>query len=144
MKALDEKYLRLITKVPLLPIETEKEYLRARSLLHELVENDENLAQTEIGYAKVLMKLVQEYSNHKCQGMFTEQTPGSEILQSLMDDHELSQTDIADLTKMQKQNVNAYLKNRRSLPREAREILGKRFKVNPELFTGKIPSFSPR
>ena len=32
MKALDEKYLRLITKVPLLPIETEKEYLRARSL----------------------------------------------------------------------------------------------------------------
>jgi hypothetical protein len=39
---------------------------------------------------------------------------------------------------MQKQNFNAYLKNKRALPREAREILGKRFKVNPEVFTFRV------
>jgi len=29
-----------------------------------------------------------------------------------MDDHQLTQTDIAELTGMQKQNVHAYLKNK--------------------------------
>ena len=55
-----------------------------------------------------------------------------------MDDHRLTQTEIAELTGMQKQNVNAYLKNKRALPREAREILAKRFKVNPEVFTFRV------
>ena len=67
-----------------------------------------------------------------------ENSTGADILQSLMDDHKLTQTDVAELTGMQKQNVNAYLKNKRALPREARTILGKRFKVNPELFTFRV------
>jgi len=135
---IDEDYLRLIRQVPLLPIETEQAHQKARELLSKLVDHDEVLSVTEIGYARVLKRLIQDYSNIKCQGLVKEQSLGSDILQSLMDDHQLTQTDIAELTGMQKQNVNAYLKNKRALPREAREILGKRFKVNPEVFTVRV------
>jgi antitoxin component HigA of HigAB toxin-antitoxin module len=135
---IDDDYLRLIRQVPLLPIETEQANKKARELLSQLIDRDENLSATEIGYARVLKKLIQDYSNIKCQGMVREQSPGADILQSLMDDHQLTQTDVAELTGMQKQNVNAYLKNKRALPREARTILGKRFKVNPELFTFRV------
>jgi antitoxin component HigA of HigAB toxin-antitoxin module len=138
---IDADYLRLINQVPLLPIETEQANQKARELLSELIDRedrDENLSATEVGYARVLKKLIQDYSNFKCQGLVREQSLGSDILQSLMDDYGLTQTDIAELTRMQKQNVNAYLKNKRALPREAREILGKRFKVNPEIFTFRV------
>jgi antitoxin component HigA of HigAB toxin-antitoxin module len=141
MKAInkiDKDYLRLISQVPLLPIETEQAYLEARELLSQLIEHDEELSAIEIGYARVLKKLIQDYSNVKCQGLIRDHSFGSEILQSLMDDHKLTQTDIAELTGMQKQNVNAYLKNKRALPREARDILGKRFKVSSEIFTFRL------
>jgi hypothetical protein len=65
MKAPDKQYLRLIERVPLLPIETEKQSLLARALLHELIQNDKHLQASEIGYAKVLAKLVQDYAKHK-------------------------------------------------------------------------------
>lgn len=138
MRAPDKKYLHLITRVPLLPIETEKDYVRARTLLHELITKDESLEPSEIGYGKVLGKLVQDYSKHKTKELFAQQVPGNEILQSLMDDHNLNQIDIAGIAEMEKQNVNAYLKKRRPLPRKAGELLGKRFKVNPEIFTFSV------
>jgi len=138
IKKIDEDYLRLIRQVPLLPIENEQAYRDARKLLSQLIDRDEELSATEIGYARVLKKLIQDYSNIKYQGLIREQSLGSDILQSLMDDHQLTQTDIAELTGMQKQNVHAYLKNKRALPREAREILGKRFKVNSEIFTVRV------
>jgi len=132
--AVDRKYLHLIGLVPLLPIETKKDYRRARALLHELIERDEQLQPAELGYAKVLGKLVQDYARERTEGFFRQQVPGCEILQSLMDDHDLNQVEIAEIAGIQKQNVNAYLKGRRALPRAARQRLGKRFKVNPEIF----------
>ncbi len=65
MKAPDKQYLRLIERVPLVPIETEKQCLLGRALLHELIQNDKRLQASEIGYAKVLAKLIQDYAKHK-------------------------------------------------------------------------------
>lgn len=70
MRASNDKYLRLINRVPLLPIESEKDYTAARALLHELIERDESLQKSEIGYAKILGRLIQEYcrSFDTCSG----------------------------------------------------------------------------
>lgn len=68
MKAPDKQYLRLIARVPLVPIETERQCLLARALLHELIQKDKHLHASEIAYAKVLEKLVQDYAKHKSDG----------------------------------------------------------------------------
>jgi antitoxin component HigA of HigAB toxin-antitoxin module len=134
-KAPDDKYLRLIKRVPLLPIESQEDYTTARALLLELMEKDNSLQKSEIGYAKILASLIQQYANRKLEGVFSHPLSGNEILQSIMDDHNLTQVDVAEIAGVQKQNLNAFLKGRRPLPREAREKLGNRFKVNQDIFT---------
>ena len=59
---------------------------------------------------------------------------GSDILAFIMDQHNLSQSQIAEMVDMPRQNINSFLKGGRGLPRAAREKLAVRFNLKPELF----------
>lgn len=65
---------------------------------------------------------------------FFKNVSGEEALEYLLNEHQMKQTKAAEIAGISKQNLNDFLKGRRSLTKEARGRLAKHFKVNAEVF----------
>lgn len=142
---MDAKYMELVERLPLLPITNKKEHQAAKNMILALTSRDGELAPVEVGYAKVLVQLIQTYESGLV-GDFFEGIAGSDVLEYLLNEHGMTQTEAAEIAGVSKQNLNDFLKGRRGLPKEARLRLAKRFKLDGRVFelTQEQSSFSLR
>ena len=130
---MDAKYMELIARCPLLPISNKAEHAAAKKMIVELSMRDGDLSKAEIGYGKVLVQLIQVYER-QLAGDFFKNVSGEEILAYLLNEHQLKQTEAAEIAGISKQNMNDFLKGRRGLTKDARMRLARHFKVNAEVF----------
>ncbi|MCC6980268.1 MAG: helix-turn-helix domain-containing protein [Candidatus Melainabacteria bacterium] len=125
--------MKLVERLPLLPITNEEEHEAAKKMILDLTGRDGELSPVEVGYAKVLVQLIQAYESGVV-GDFFDGVKGSEALKYLLEEHGMTQTEAAEIAGVSKQNLNDFLKGRRGLPKEARIRLSKRFKLDPRVF----------
>lgn len=130
---MNAKYMELITRCPLLPITSKKQHSTAKKMIIELTKRDGVLSQAEVGYGKVLTKLIETYER-QLVGTFFDNVSGNEVLEYLLNEHQMKQTEAAAIAGVSKQNLNDFLKGRRGLTRQALARLGRHFKVNTEVF----------
>lgn len=130
---MDAKYLELVERLPLLPITNKEEHKAAKEMILSLTRMDGQLLPVQVGYAKVLIQLIQTYESGLV-GDFFDGVTGSEVLEYLLNEHEMSQIEAAEIAGVSKQNLNDFLKGRRGLPKEARMKLAKRFKLKAQVF----------
>jgi antitoxin component HigA of HigAB toxin-antitoxin module len=130
---MDAKYMELISSCPLLPITSKAAHSAAKKMIVELTKRDGNLSKAEIGYGKVLVQLIQAYER-QLGGDFFKNVSGGEALEYLLNEHQLKQIEAAEIAGISKQNLNDFLKGRRTLTKEARLRLAKHFKVNSDVF----------
>ncbi len=98
-----------------------------------LTARDGELSPVEVGYAKVLVQLIQSYES-ALVGNFFDGVTGSDVLEYLLNEHQMTQTDAAYIAGVSKQNLNDFLKGRRGLPKDARLGLAKHFKLDAHVF----------
>lgn len=125
--------MELLERLPLLPITNKKEHNAAKKMIVDLTRRDGELSPVEVGYAKVLVQLIQAYESRLISDFF-EGVSGCEVLEYLLNEHAMTQTEAAEIAGVSKQNMNDYLKGRRGLPKKARIDLAKRFKVDAAVF----------
>lgn len=130
---MDAKYLELVEQFPLLPITNKNEHKAAKDMILRLTSRDGELSPVEVGYAKVLIQLIQSYES-ALVGNFFDGVTGSDVLEYLLNEHHMTQTDAADIAGVSKQNLNDFLKGRRGLPKDARLRLAKHFKLDAHVF----------
>lgn len=130
---IDKNYLKWIAEFPIVPIENWTHHKKAINVILKLNELDGELTPAEIAYGKALGIMISTFESSQLDSKF-ERVSGSDVLSFLMDQHKLSQSQIAELVDMPRQNINSFLKGNRGLPRAAREKLAVRFKLKPELF----------
>jgi antitoxin component HigA of HigAB toxin-antitoxin module len=130
---MDARYMDLVARCPLLPITNKSEHDAAKRMMVELSKRDGAMTKPEIGYGQVLVQLIQAYER-KIVGDYFENVSGGDVLEYLLTEHQIRQTEAAKIAGVTKQNLNDFLKARRGLPKEARERLAAHFKVNPEIF----------
>lgn len=130
---IDKNYLKWIAEFPIVPIENWAHHKKAVKVILKMNELDDELTPSEIAYGKALGVMISTFETSQLKSKF-EKFSGNDVLNFLMDQHKLSQSQIAELVDMPRQNVNSFLKGNRGLPRAARETLALRFKLKPELF----------
>ena len=130
---MDAKYMKLVERLPLLPITNKDEHKAAKEMILELTRQDGKLSPVEVGYAKVLIQLIEAYERGVVGDSF-EGVSGSEALAYLLEEHGMTQLEAAEIAGVSKQNLNDFLKGRRGLPKEARLRLSKRFKLDAGIF----------
>jgi antitoxin component HigA of HigAB toxin-antitoxin module len=130
---IDKKYLKWIAEFPIVPIENWTQHSKAINVILKMNELDGQLTPVEIGYGKALGIMISKFESSQLNSKM-EMASGNDILTFIMDQHNLSQSQIAEMVGMPRQNINSFLKGSRGLPRTAREKLAARFKLRPELF----------
>jgi antitoxin component HigA of HigAB toxin-antitoxin module len=130
---MDAKYMKLIERHPLLPITTKARHRAAKKMIVELSERDGSLSTSEVGYGKILVRLIQEYEREAVENFFKDVT-GEEALQYLLNEHNIKQADVAEIAGISKQNLNDFLKGRRGLTKRARLKLADYFRVSADVF----------
>lgn len=130
---MDAKYFELVERFPLLPISNKDEHKAAKDMILALTCRDGELSPVEVGYAKVLVQLIQTYEAAQV-GNFFDGVTGSDALEYLLNEHQMTQTEAADIAGVSRQNLHDFLKGRRGLPKDARLRLAKHFKLDAHVF----------
>ncbi len=130
---MDAKYMDLVERLPLLPITNKNEHRAAKEMILELTRRDGDLSPVEAGYGKVLVQLIKSYESG-IVGDFFEGVSGSEVLEYLLGEHGMTQSEAAEIAGVSKQNLNDFLKGRRGLPKVAQLRLSKRFNLDAGIF----------
>jgi hypothetical protein len=60
---MDTKFMELVKQFPLLPITNEDEHKAAKDMILLLTARDGELSLVEVGYGKVLVRLIQSYES---------------------------------------------------------------------------------
>lgn len=129
----DETYFELVAKFPIVPIESWEHHTEAINVLLSFHERDGELTESEIAYGKALGTMVEDFESKELAGQI-EKTTGNGMLEFIMDQHNMSKNQIAELLGMSLKDVIAFLKGKKSLSLAAREILAARFGLRAELF----------
>ena len=77
---MDAKYFELVERFPLLPISNKDEHKAAKDMILALTSRDGELSPVEVGYAKVLIQLIQTYEAAQVSNFFDGVT-GSDVLE---------------------------------------------------------------
>ena len=127
-----KEYLALINRFPLRPIRDEEMLDLASDLFSELVLKAESRTPDESDYLSILGKLLREYEDaHKA--VPPQMTP-QRALESLMEDNDLSQSELARQLKAPQSIISEFLAGKRGLSKTLVVKLSDYFKVSPELF----------
>jgi antitoxin component HigA of HigAB toxin-antitoxin module len=135
------KYWTLIKKFPLCPITNEKQHKQAVALVKESAKNAAHRSTDEINYLSVLVRLIADYESTlpEVQELFrrVNQVTPAEALQFLLEENNLTQTQLALETGLDQGNLSAFLAGRRKLSSAAALKLSKRFTLSAEFFLGQ-------
>lgn len=136
MSTIDKRYIALLKRFPLAPIKNKSELKIAGQLIVELAEKFDVLKPAERDYFEILAGIIKTYEEKVYPGRET--FSGPEILESLMEDNALSQSDIAKAIGAPRSRISEYLSGKRDLSKAQIVRLADRFKVSPALFLPKF------
>lgn len=126
-----KEYLALIKRFPLRPIRDEEMLDLASDLFSELVLKAESRTPDESDYLSILGKLIREYEAHK---MAAPRMTPQRSLESLMEDNNLSQSELARKLEAPQSVISEFLNGKRGLSKSLVLKLSDYFKVSPEIF----------
>lgn len=132
VKKLDSrKYGRLLSRVLPVVIQTEQEYDRVDAEIVRLLKKGQrNLSPEEHALLELLTKLIEDYDAQNYS--FPKGEP-HEILRALIEQNELTQTDLLPIFKS-RGYISEALSGKRAISKRIAKALGKRFSVSAELF----------
>lgn len=135
-------YLKLIKRFPLRPIRTDEELDMASEIFSELGMKGDNLSQDENDYLDILRQQIMNYEakSSVIQAMITEarNIRPQRILQSIIEENGLSQSQLAREIGCHQENISAFLSGKRGLSKVNAMKLAKHFSVSVELFLPRI------
>lgn len=124
-----EPYIELVSRVPLVPIESESALEKAIAFIDELLDKDRT--QEEELYLDVLSDLVEKYESEA----YPEQpVSDADMLSHLMDSHGLTQAAFAKRAHMAESTVSAVLHGTRKLTRAQIARISAAFNVPTDVF----------
>ncbi len=136
--ALTKEYQKLIRRFPLLPLRNDADHEAAMTVITELLDRSNTLAQEEVGYLTVLEQLVDTYEDKdpKIRALMARAAdiPPAESLQYLMEQGNLMLSGLADEIGCDKGNLSSFLAGKRGLSKAIARKLADRFKVSIDLF----------
>ncbi len=132
VKKLDSrKYGRLLSRVLPVVIQTEREYDRVDAEIRRLLKKGQrNLSPEEHALLELLTKLIEDYG---AQHFSFPKSQPHEILRTLMEQNELTQTDLLPVFKS-RGYISEVLSGKRAISKRIAKALGERFSVSAELF----------
>ena len=131
-----KEYLALINRFPLRPIRDEENLDAASEIFSELVMKADSRTPDENDYAAILGTLIREYEEQNRSS--TQKMTPQRALQSLMEDNNLSQSELARKLETPQSVISEFLAGKRGLSKTLVVRLAEYFKVSPELF---LPSW---
>lgn len=126
-----DRYFELVRQFPLVPLRTKRQYKAALRMIHQLTDEPLNLSQTELDYISVLGGLIADYEKILYPA---EKVSGRDMLKFLMEQNEMTLTDLAREIGGHKSNLSAFLNRSRSLSKASALALAKRFGIAAEVF----------
>ncbi len=132
---LDENYMRLIRKFPLMPIRTKAELARAVDMVDRLSDRLDQLSVSERAYFDVLCNVIKAYESQRYKPRYIDPR---EALKYLMEENGLTLTDLVPVVK-HKSHLSAFLNGHRGLSKTNAVRLAAHFKISPEIF---LPVYS--
>jgi HTH-type transcriptional regulator/antitoxin HigA len=114
-------------------IKSDDQYFRYCKILEELVFQDDDNLEDEIELLELLIHKWDEEHNN-----FEEVNP-IELLESLMEDHEMKAKDLAEILGLSKGTVSKILNYQKGLSKESIRKLSMRFKMRQEAFNRPYP-----
>jgi len=123
-------YMVLVEELPLWPISNEKELDRAIKMLDRLLD-EQKLSAGGQAYLDVLTRLVSDYED---QHHTIEPAQDHEMLQLLLDQHELRPARLSRDTGICDSTISSVLSGKRRLTRDQISLLAEFFSVSPALF----------
>ena len=125
-------YLELVRRFPLRPLRSDEELDRAGAIVDALLDAKER-SLGEDDYLDVLSDLIERYEEeHHPIPAATE----ADTLRFLMDARELSQTNLAEQTKIPVSVISEVLSGKRGLSKHNIGVLANHFHVSPAVFFG--------
>jgi len=124
------RYLDLINLHPLRPIRSDEELDRAVALVDELL-NLQERTPNEADYLEVLGNLIERYEN---EAHPIPRGTDTEMLRFLIENKEVSQTEVARETKIADSTISAILSGKRAITRSQVGAFARYFHVDPGVF----------
>ena len=124
------RYLELVCHFPLRPIRTEAELDAATAVIHTLIDQDA-LSDAEDDYLDVLTDQVRAY---EAVHYPPEPVSDADMLQSLIEDRRVTQTEVAKGAGIAESTVSEVLSGKRKLNRAQIGKLARYFRVEPGVF----------
>jgi HTH-type transcriptional regulator/antitoxin HigA len=132
IKAGDD-YLELINRFPLVPIRNERHLGQAHAIIDELsIVGEENLSEGKLNYLLVLGDLTSSYESQAFEEM-TKGVAGVDVLKHLMEEHELTGSDIGRIIGQRELGAKV-INGTRQISREHAKLLGRHFGLPAEIF----------
>ena len=125
-----DRYLELVSQVPLRPLRSEAELDRAVAMIDFLLEQHE-LSLDEKDYLDVLSDLVERYED---QHDPMPPVSGAEMLRFLIESQPTTQAAVAVETGIAESTISEILSGKRELNRKHIETLSRHFHVSPAVF----------
>lgn len=124
------RYLELLEKFPLRPIQSEADLDAATEVIHELIDQ-KSRSKAEEDYLDILSRVVEQYEEVHYP---LEDTPAHEMLAELMESNQYTQAQVAKGAKIAVSTVSEILSGKRKMTRGQIEKLSQFFKVSPAVF----------
>ena len=124
-----KKYGRLLARTLPLVIESEEERLRSHEIVETLMAKKARTRE-ETELLRLVAQLIQDY---EARGRTDPASKPYEIVQFLMEENGLKQTDLLDIFGT-KSIASEVVRGKRAITRRQAAMLATRFKVSPELF----------
>ena len=126
-----DTYLKLILAFPLLPLKTDGELSQAITVIDSLIVRGD-LDAWEQGYLDILTDIVEEYEGDEHP---MRQPSDAEMLRFLIEDRKITQSELAEATKIAHSTISEILSGKRELTRSHVGVMAKYFGVRPTVFS---------
>ncbi len=126
-----DDYLALVAELPIRPIETPTEYAAAQSVMDRLVGRPD-LTSGQRDYIAALARFMGDYERLKFPRLFV-RVPPLEALKFLMEENEMSTTDLGDVVGS-RGLASEILNGKRGMSKAVIRKLAERFGVESSLF----------
>jgi HTH-type transcriptional regulator / antitoxin HigA len=125
-----DRYLELVSQVPLRPIRSEAELDSAIAMIDALLDLDKRSGDEE-DYLDVLSDLVEK---HEDENDPVPTVASADMLRFLIDNRATTQTEVATETGIAESTISEILAGKREMNRKHIEALARHFNVNPAVF----------
>ena len=124
-------YLKLILAFPLCPLKNDDDLARAITVIDSLIVRGD-LDNGEQDYLDVLTDIVEKYEGNEHP---MHRASDAEVLRFLIEDRKITQSELAEATKIANSTISEILSGKRELTRSHVGVMAKYFGVRPTVFS---------